>query len=404
MFGHPRQPGAPRGGARVLEKRIRQVLSREPLHRNLAAYGELGRRRRQRVLLHGSLLREVALGGNPGPETTLELAVSGDTLGYAMALAEAGGGRWWPSVQGRETALVNHGGRSVSLSLLREGILPFLSERDFTVDGLGVDLTEPGSDPWPVRDAWGGLEDATRRRLVPSGDLDPSASPAVLLRGLGLELSWGLDPSPRLAAAYPDLGEPDFLSSLEPVVFWELLDPFLSPGSARSFRDGRLGRALTAFLAARGGSPLSPTAEQDLELLAALDRLEEGLVAGQVQERGQRPGAGLSSAARLVGLLELRREGDPPPLRELRRSLGRGEALARTLARVWQEARQLLRDGFPYRSPPPLLVPDPVQAAGALLAASLASVEPRAEDCLRAPLRPVEALRAFLGIRVPRAA
>jgi hypothetical protein len=281
----------------------------------------------------------------------------------------------------------------------RGGIFPFLAARSYTLEGLGYDLTEPRG----ILDGWGGLEDATRRRLVPSGDLDPGAHPAALLTGLALELRLGLVPSPRLAAAYPRLGLPEFMAGLPPLAMWDRLDEFLLPGGHAAFRDGRLGAALSAFLEGRGLPPPRPRPE-DAGLLGAMDALEEGLSAGQIQERGQPGGAGLSSAARLAGLLCLRAPGRPLRAHSLQEPLGRGARMARTLEAIDTGAGELMALGFPFRSLGTAPGRDPAFAASALLAAAWVAVEPVPADLARPRPDGRRALLALLGPRVPLAA
>lgn len=388
-----------RGGARVLERRLLQQLTRGRAAVHLAALGCLGRSLGQRVLLHGSVLRDHALGQGWRLGDGFELAVSGDVLGFARDLVARHGGRWWPTVHGPGAAVVQQGGRTLVLEGLRGGLFPFLAARPYTVDGLGYDLTEPGG----ILDGWGGLEDAAQRRLVPSGDQDPGAGPGPLLRGLTLELRLGLDPSPRLVAAMPRLGQPDFMARLPPLVFWDLVDGFLVPGGAAAFRDGRLSLALSAFLEGRGEAPPRPRPE-DAALLEVMDSLEHALRQGQILERGCPGGAGLSSAARLAALLRLRAPGRSLAASRLGPLLGRGAGVARALEALDHGVTRLLELGFPYRPGGRAPGRDPIFAAAALLAAASAVREPGAGTVARIMPDPGVALRCLLGPRVPRAA
>jgi hypothetical protein len=351
------------------------------------------------VVVHGEWLARWLLEPTRSLGATRELAVSGDVLGFAEAWAAQVGpaARWVPTVQGPAAAELTVARHTWRLGVLRGGVLSFLGSRPFTLDGIGFDLTEPGE----VLDAWGGLDDLSRRRLVPSGDRHLAEDPGALLRGLVLELELGLDPSPRLTAAQERLRESARLRGLAPEVFWDLVDPFLAPGRGEAWRDGRLGATLSAYLEARR-LPVEDPAPDDARLLSAMDHLEVELGRSQTHEHGLRRGAGLASAARLVALLDARLPETWPA--GLGPRLGRPRAAARALEAVRDEARDLAAQGFPNVLPPRAPGDSARRAAAALLAAARASLVPDPADVARIPPDPARQLVRFLGIRTPRAA
>lgn len=397
MHGYPLSSAARSAPARVLARRLLEYLALGPWSRELDALGALGQARGQRVLVHGEWLARWLLEPTRVRGLPRDLAVTGDVLGFAEAWAASRRGRWVPTVQGPAAAELTVGGSTWRLGVLRGGVLSYLGSRAFTLDGIGFDLTEPGQ----VLDAWGGLDDLARRRLVPSGDRHLAEDPAALLRGLALELDLGLDPSPRLTAAQERLRDPARLRGLAPEVFWDLVDPFLAPGRAAAWRDGRLGACLSAYLATRR-LPVAPGTPDDAGLLDALDRLEAELGQAQTHERGLRRGAGLGSAARLVGLLEARLPGTWPA--GLGARLGRPRAAAQALRAVRDMAHDLAAEGFPDQLPTHR-PGDPARwGAAALLAAAWASQVPDPGDVARVRPTPGRQLIRWLGIRIPRAA
>lgn len=397
MHGHPLRPLRRRAPARVLARRLLERLTLGPLGGELEALGALGLERGQRVLVYGEWLARWLLEPTRSLGATRDLAVSGDVLGFAEAWAARVGARWVPTVQGPAAAELSLGHTTWRLGALRGGVLSFLGSRSFTLDGVGFDLTEPGE----ILDAWGGLDDMTRRRLVPSGDRRVAQDPAALLRGLALELDLSLDPSPRLTSAQTRLVEPARLRGLTPEVFWDLLDPFLAPGRAAAWKDGRLGACLSAYLASRR-LPVVAAAADDAPLLQALDRLEAELGQSQTRELGLRRGAGLASAARLVAMLDARLPGAWPV--GLGARLGRPRAAAEALSAVRELAADLAAEGFPDHVPPRRPGNPARQGAAALLAAARASMVRDLGDVARVRPEPGRQLVRYLGIRIPRAA
>ncbi len=406
MHGHPLKPFARKGAARILAERVEAAITRGWAGRMLAAFGRIGRDRGQRVLVFGRALGEVALGSEDLPRR-IPLAVQGDVLGFARELARRTGGTWRPGVEGAVAATLRLPGATLEFQLLEGGVLGFLSRAETTFDALGYDLTEPGT----LHDAWGGLDDAAHRRLVPGPGVDLE-DPARALGLLGLELEHRLEPSPRLAARLRTLGTAEAMAGVDPLRFWSAFDPHLGRWASSRFADGRLGAVLTAFLVAREVPVVS--VPPDLPFLVEVERLEDGLAARQVQDSGSDAGCGLPGAVRLLGLLARRLGLDrlPPPgteprfsTRGLAGALGRSDPGVGALARVAGEAGRLAALGFPVRvEGPPKERPDRIRASGALLAAALAEAHPR--DGTVAVLRPepVGALIRLLGVRRPRAA
>lgn len=405
MYGHPERPLARKGGARVLGERVEHAVRQALGGKVLTLAGMVGRSRGQRVLLHGACLRDLALGA-ADLGRHLQLAVAGDALGYARELARRTRGRWVPRWAGEAAAEVRVGGVVLEIGVLTGGVLPFLANREFTIEGLGFDVSEPTG----LLDAWGGLDDAAGRRLAPTGARPLTAG--TLLRGLVLELEHRLEAAPRLKGAAGRLFAPEELRGLPPETFHTLFTPALVPGRAGWFRDGRLERVLSSWIRPCGSAPRVP----DHRLLEAFDRLEGGLAARQVQERGVRPGAGLPAAARLLGLYASRRPGPdhlggrwidwaastgPFGYDALGEGLATSGAVTRTLAGLAAAARDLQERGFPRRIPRCEGRADVVRASAALVLAALEEAAPARGDVAVLGPDPLTALVRLVGIRLP---
>lgn len=404
MFGSLPRPTASKPASSDSSQALVLQLEEGPSGRWLRSLGTLARGQGKRLLLFGSHLSALAFGKDVRG-LAVDLAVSGDCLGFVRDVAQRLRARACPRVEGSAVARIQAAGQELRFHSLDQGIFSFLASRDFSFEALGLDLSEPAG----LIDAWGGLQDAKRRLLSPLPKTD-LRQPRFLLKALRTELSLGLEPSPRLLVQYPRLMVPEILSSLPAFLFWEEIDPFLVPGQSAAFQDGRLSGVLDAFFESRGVFLLER--RQDLDLIEAMDEIEGRLKAGQIPEAGRLGGAGLSSAARLLGLIALRQFGphwqqlDPAREGKLHQScyqIGRPAALARVLVSIHRRAKELAQAQFP-REVPQGIPRDALTGAAGLWILGLREVARRRGDVALFPLDGVRALKRLLGPRVPRAA
>jgi putative nucleotidyltransferase with HDIG domain len=147
------------------------------------------------VWIAGGAVRDAALGRDV---VDLDLAVSGDPVAMAKAVAREGGGHSFELSAEFATwrAAAADGSWQVDVTALRgETIEADLAERDFTIGAVAMPIS--GGDPI---DPFAGLADLDRRVLRVVGENSFSADPLRLLRAARLAAGLGFEIDPPTAS------------------------------------------------------------------------------------------------------------------------------------------------------------------------------------------------------------
>lgn len=166
--------------------------------RVIKALYTLARNTGRRVFLVGGLLRNLALSADKGPD--YDIVLDGDIGSFAKNAARTLRGTAFMLDKKTLSFRVVVKGRRKSPGIVLD-ISPIkgkeieedLRERDFTVNGLGMDIASVFSASPLVCDPTGGLEDAARKRLTASSDRVFDDDPLRVLRAVRLSQCYALE-------------------------------------------------------------------------------------------------------------------------------------------------------------------------------------------------------------------
>ncbi len=159
--------------------RLREFLSQ----RSIEAY------------LTGGFVRDALLGRE---SYDIDVVVGANAMRLALEVAEALGGKYVPLDEGNEIARVvlrRERPIHLDLSTMRGSIEEDLSQRDFTIDAIALNLKEIEEPSAPVIDPWDGERDLRRGVVRAISEEAFDRDPARLLRGprLAAEFGFSLD-------------------------------------------------------------------------------------------------------------------------------------------------------------------------------------------------------------------
>jgi tRNA nucleotidyltransferase (CCA-adding enzyme) len=205
-----------------LTAELREVEALQPLFDAVAALGE----RAEGVYLVGGTIRDILLGEN---SFDVDIAVEGDAIAFARALAAALGGRVTPHEKfGTAIVLYGEGGRvdvvttrtefydspGALPTVERAGLREDLFRRDFTINAMAVSLRP--EDIGRLVDPFGGRGDLEDRTLRVLHNLSFIDDPTRIFRAIRYEARYGLrldEHSARLARSCIEMGLVGDLSS-----------------------------------------------------------------------------------------------------------------------------------------------------------------------------------------------
>jgi tRNA nucleotidyltransferase (CCA-adding enzyme) len=212
----------PREEGESLAAELREVERLRPLFDAVGALGD----RADGVYLVGGTVRDILLGEE---NFDVDIAVEGDAIDFARALADALGGRVTPH-QKFGTAVVQYGehGRvdvvttrtefydapGALPTVERAGLREDLFRRDFTINAMAVSLKP--ADFGRLADPFGGRADLEARVLRVLHNLSFIDDPTRIFRGIRYEARYGLrleEHSARLARGCIEMGLVGDLSS-----------------------------------------------------------------------------------------------------------------------------------------------------------------------------------------------
>jgi putative nucleotidyltransferase with HDIG domain len=176
---------------------MRQFLPPPPLQSLIASLAELARAAAIDAYVVGGTVRDVLLGRDT---RDLDLAVAGDALGWARALADRLGGHFVLLDDANAVARVvldDHAGAAyIDVARLQGSLEDDMHRRDFTVDALAVPLGESR-----VIDPCGGVADLDGRTVRMNGAYVFDDDPLRLLRAVRIaaELRFDIDPATVVA-------------------------------------------------------------------------------------------------------------------------------------------------------------------------------------------------------------
>jgi tRNA nucleotidyltransferase (CCA-adding enzyme) len=205
-----------------LAAELREVSELRPLFEAVASLGERG----EGVYLVGGTIRDILLGER---SFDVDIAVEGDAIGFARALASALGGRLTPHEK-FGTAIVQYGdGGRVDVvttrtefydapgalpTVERAGLREDLFRRDFTINAMAASLAP--ADFGRLVDPYGGRGDLEAGVLRVLHNLSFIEDPTRILRAVRYEARYGLrldEHSARLARGCIEMGLVGDLSS-----------------------------------------------------------------------------------------------------------------------------------------------------------------------------------------------
>jgi tRNA nucleotidyltransferase (CCA-adding enzyme) len=215
------EPGAEER-AESLARELREVTALRPLFDAVAALGE----RAEGVYVVGGTIRDILLGEE---SFDVDLAVEGDAIAFARALAASLGGRVTPHEK-FGTAVVQYGeGSRIDVvttrtefydspgalpTVERAGLREDLLRRDFTINAMAASLA--ASDFGRLVDPHGGRADLEARVLRVLHNLSFIDDPTRIFRAIRYEARYGLrldEHSARLARGCIEMGLVGDLSS-----------------------------------------------------------------------------------------------------------------------------------------------------------------------------------------------
>jgi tRNA nucleotidyltransferase (CCA-adding enzyme) len=269
---------APRDRVESLADELRRLERLRPLFDAVAALGD----RADGVYLVGGTVRDILLGED---SFDVDIAVEGDAIEFARALANALGGRVTPH-QKFGTAVVQYG-ESERVDVVttrtefydapgalptveRAGLREDLFRRDFTINAMAMSLG--AADFGRLTDPFGGRTDLEARALRVLHNLSFIDDPTRIFRGIRYEARYGLrleEHSARLARGCIEMGLVGDLSSAR--LRDELQALLEDPGAAGGIvRLGELGvdRAIHPHL--RGDEEAAALFERAVALRAEL--------------------------------------------------------------------------------------------------------------------------------------
>ena len=168
----------------------------------LARISDLLARQGVQGYLTGGFVRDALLGRETAD---IDIAVTGDALDLAPGIATALGGKYIPLDEvnrvGRIVILQgasDKGRWQIDLSTVTGNIEHDLSQRDFTIDAMAIDLRE--LDSIKLIDPFGGRDDANRGKIRAVSETAFTADAVRLLRGVRLaaELGFGIESGTEL--------------------------------------------------------------------------------------------------------------------------------------------------------------------------------------------------------------
>jgi len=270
---------APREAEESLADELLRVERLRPLFEAVGALGD----RAEGVYLVGGTVRDILLGEK---NFDVDIAVEGDAIDFARALAETLGGRVTPH-QKFGTAVVQYGedGRvdvvttrtefydspGALPTVERAGLREDLFRRDFTINAMAVSLKP--ADFGRLADPFGGRADLDARVLRVLHNLSFIDDPTRIFRGIRYEARYGLhldDHSARLARGCIEMGLVGDLSSAR--LRDELKALLEDPGAAGGMvRLGELGADRAIHPRLRGDDEAAALFERTLALRDELD-------------------------------------------------------------------------------------------------------------------------------------
>ncbi len=148
--------------------------------------------------LVGGYIRDALLGR---ATSDLDLAVAGDALEVARQIAGETEGRYVLLAEENKVArvvLLKNGGRwHLDFSTLRGNIEHDLSQRDFTINALAVELSQVGSPSPPLLDPFSGQQDLEQRLIRTVDDSGCQEDAARLLRAVRLAAEFDFEIEPH---------------------------------------------------------------------------------------------------------------------------------------------------------------------------------------------------------------
>ncbi|MBA2643180.1 MAG: CBS domain-containing protein [Actinobacteria bacterium] len=263
--------------AESIAAELMEIERLRPVIDAVAALGE----RPENVFLVGGTVRDILLGEE---SFDVDIAVEGDAIAFAGALAGALGGRMTPH-QKFGTAVVQYGGGRVDVvttrtefydapgalpTVERAGLREDLFRRDFTVNAMAASLK--AADFGRLEDPFRGRDDLDARVLRVLHNLSFIDDPTRIFRAIRYEARYGLqleEHSARLARGTIEMGLVGDLSSAR--LRDELIALLEDPGAAGAIlRLGELGadRAIHPHL--RADAEAAALFERALSLRAEL--------------------------------------------------------------------------------------------------------------------------------------
>lgn len=153
----------------------------------------------EKVYLVGGAVRDLLLGK---PVHDLDFVLAKDSVRLAKAIKKHFQGVWYTLDDERQTArVISRQGSDQELvldftSFIGDTLEEDLSQRDFTINAMAIDLDEPEE----LIDPLGGRSDLIGNKLKPGSPRSLIDDPLRVLRGVRMVRMYGLEPSPEIIA------------------------------------------------------------------------------------------------------------------------------------------------------------------------------------------------------------